>query len=456
MKGNDTAKKYTRETYIAKQVAFFEAHANPNTKMLGMEFEHFLIDKDTLRSYDYHEPNGQHELLRKLLKLGWQILLEEDGYLLGIEKDGSTLTLEPGGQVELSLKPLETVAEIDSAYMEVMSEIAQCMAENQVLAGIGYHPVTKISELSLLPKKRYGMMYEYFKSNGAFCHNMMKGTAATQVSIDYRDEADFIKKFRVANYLSPVLASLFDATPFFEGKPTIGRNMRARIWAETDIKRSKLIPGSLTRSFGFADYADYLLKLPPILLYSVGQLVFSDDQRLEDALDLYAFNDKDLEHHTSMVFPDVRLKKFIEIRMPDALPYPYNMAVASLFKALFYNETLLDKYYLKSQAIDDSWVIAQNEALKQTEVNSCMAELDVHVNIGETLDIMSLKNELLCDAIKALPANEASYLQQVKEIISQDGSFTTYLQRLSQSDPEAFINTITIVGGKNDLRTQAG
>lgn len=453
MKETIRGTKYEAESYIEKQVAFFKAHANPNPKLLGMEFEHFLLDRDSLRSYNYHEPHGQHDLLRNLLKFGWDILLEEDGYLLGLEKEGSTITLEPGGQVEISLRPFDTVGAIDSEYMKIMDEIANAMPRHQILAGLGYHPVSKIADLPLLPKKRYGMMYEYFKNNGAYCHNMMKGTAATQVSIDYKDEADFIKKFRVANYLSPVIASLFDATPFFEGEPTIGRNMRARIWAETDIKRSKLIPGSLSLEFGFADYVKYLLKLPPILLYTEGELIFSGKQTLEDALSHYTFKDDELEHHTSMVFPDVRLKKFIEIRMPDALPYPYNLAVASLIKALFYNETLLDKYYQKSLSIDDAWVESQNEALKQTEVNSCIAALDVHVNIGETLDIMSLKNEILSDAIAILPEEEAVYLEKVRNVIEIDGSFTTYLQRLALNDPEAYRNAITIVGGKNDLRT---
>ncbi|HAS73495.1 MAG TPA: glutamate--cysteine ligase [Clostridiales bacterium UBA8960] len=456
MKGRTKGRKYTVETYIEKQVAFFKENATPNAKLLGMEFEHFLLDRASLRSYDYHEPHGQHDLLRHLLNLGWDILLEEDGYLLGIEKEGSTITLEPGGQVEISLRPLETVKSIDAEYMKIMDEIASVMMENQILAGLGYHPVTKIDALQLLPKKRYGMMYAYFENNGAYCHNMMKGTAATQVSIDYENEADFIRKFRVANYLSPVISSLFDATPFFEGEPTVGRNMRARIWAETDVKRSKLIPGSLSLEFGFEDYVKYLLKLPPILLYTEGELVFSGEQTLEEALNQYSFDEKELEHHTSMVFPDVRLKKFIEIRMPDALPYPYNLAVASLIKALFYNETLLDKYYQKSRSVDDAWVESQNEALKQTEVNSCIAALDVHVNIGETLDIMSLKNELLGDVIESLTADEAVYLEKVRDIMLKDGSFTAYLQRLALSDPEAFRNAITIVGGKNDLRTQIG
>ncbi len=424
---------YNKESYIEKQVAFFNKYAVSRPKLLGMEFEHFLLDSETLRSYDYYEPNGQHDMMVSLSQSGWDILLEEEGYILGLEKNGSTITLEPGGQVEISLRPFESIEAIDHAYMDIIKEIVGVLAPNQMLAGIGYHPVTKIEALSLLPKKRYGMMYDYFKGNGAYCHNMMKGTAATQISIDFDSETDFIKKFRVANYLSPALASIFDATPFFEGALTEGRNMRARIWAETDIKRSKLIPGSLSTQFGFAQYANYLLKLPPILLYSEGKLIFSENETLESALVHNRFYDEELEHHLSMVFPDVRLKRFIEIRMPDSLPYPYNLGVAALIKGLFYNSKMLEKYYEKSLSVDDEWVEHQNDALK----NSITSDV-----------LEALKLEMLNDAIQVLSDSESHYLKPVLNVIENEGSFTAMMQKMVQVDKEAFKAFIKVDNSK--------
>ena len=426
---NHMGEKFSKESYIDAQVAFFKQNAKANPKLLGVELEHFLLDSESLRSYDYFEVGGQRDLLIALKESGWDILLEEEGNLLGLVKDGNTITLEPGGQVEISLKPFETLEEIDNAYLSVMQEIREQLRPNQMIAGIGYHPVTQIDALSLLPKKRYGMMYDYFKENGAYCHNMMKGTAATQVSIDYKDEADFIKKFRVANYLSPVIASLFDATPFFEGLPTDGRNMRARIWAETDLKRSKLIPGSLTTHFDFREYAKYLLKLPPILLYTEGELIYSEKETLENALEHYTFDDSELEHHLSMVFPDVRLKRFIEIRMPDSLPYPYNLGVPALIKGLFYNEAVLEKYYQKSLNVDDAWVEDQNAKLR----------LSV-----ETDAVKALKFEMLNDVINVLPGSEKFYLQNVADAIERDGSFTSLLKRIYLHDIAFFRETIRI------------
>lgn len=427
--------KYTKASYLDKQVAFFREHARANPNLMGMEYEHFLVDAATMRSYDYFEPDGQGDLLTRLSENGWDIFLEEDGFILGLIKDGHTITLEPGGQVEISLSPFSEISEIVRAYESVIGQIIDQMKPNQRLASIGYHPLSKIDSLTLLPKKRYGLMYDYFKDNGVYCHNMMKGTSATQVSIDYSDETDFIKKFRVANYLAPVLAALFDAAPIFEGALTEGRNMRARIWAETDIKRSKLIPGSLTETFDFRAYAAYLLSLSPILIYSEGALIKAPNQPLEALLPLYPFTETELEHHTSMVFPDVRLKKFIEIRMPDAMPYPYSLAVTAVIKGLFYNAENLEKYYKQSLEIQDSWVIKQNKCL---------------IKGMESFELDALKASILNDVLTVLTVEERTYLEPFAEIIHQEGSMAQWLQKLYRNDIETFKSTIYVNPKKSE------
>lgn len=423
---------YTKEEYIKAQVAFFQSHATKQPLLLGMEFEHFLLDRETLRSYDYFEENGQKQLMEALVQRDWKILTQEDDYILGLEKNGDTITLEPGGQVEISLRPLSSVVEIEKYYLEVIEAIYEVLKPNQIIAGIGYHPVTQIAQLSLLPKKRYALMYDYFIDNGIYCHNMMKGTAATQVSIDYKDEDDFIKKFRVANYISPALASLFDATPFFEGEPTDGKNMRARIWAQTDVKRSKLIPGSLTTLFDFKSYADYLLKLPPILLYSEGELIYSKEEPLVSSLSKYPFLASELEHHQSMVFPDVRLKRFIEIRMPDSLPFPYNLAVGAIVKAVFYTPALLEKYYQSSLLYDDAWVESQNLNLREFSDEALSTSLE------------SLKQSLIEDAIETLEPDEKIYVAQFQAVCDNYGSMNAYLLNQYDRSIDLFAKTIEI------------
>jgi glutamate--cysteine ligase len=386
-----------------------------------------------MSSYRYDEPGGQHELLNKLVNHGWRIIVEEKGNLLGIEKDRHTITLEPGGQVEISLRVARTVSEIDQAYQGVLGEIRSLLAENQALVSIGYHPKTKIEELPLVPKARYGMMYEYFKDRGRYCYNMMKGTAATQVSIDYHDEADFIKKYRVANFLSPFIARIFDATPIFEGDIYEGDNCRIMIWENTDIERSKLIKGSLDKTFNFADYVDFILNVPPILVQLKGETIFTGGDKLVDLLERFDFSESDYEHLTSMVFPDARVKKFIEIRMPDALPYPYNLAVPALIRGIFYNQANLDKYYELSKSFSDEDIKVLNSQLTKA----------IAFNY-KSIDMTTFVLTLLADAMAVLEAGEAAYLMPMKGIILEYGSVARMLKAIYSDQPGQFISLITV------------
>jgi glutamate--cysteine ligase len=412
---------------------FFKQNSKGVCDQLGVEFEHFLINKATMSSYRYDEPDGQHELLRKLVNLGWSIIIEENGNVLAIEKDRHTITLEPGGQVEISLNVAKTVVDIDKAYQSVLGEIKALLVEDQVLVSIGYHPKTKIQELPLLPKARYKMMYDYFADRGLYCHNMMKGTAATQVSIDYQNELDFIKKFRVANFLSPFISRIFDATPIFEGEIYQGDNCRIMVWEQTDIERSKLIKGSLDKTFSFEDYADFLLGVPPILVHIKGETVFTRGKKLADLLERFDFNESDYEHLTSMVFPDVRVKKFIEIRMPDALPYPYNMAAPALIKGIFYVQSNLDKYYEISKSFSDEDIRMLNDRLTKDIAFSCNG-----------IDMTTFALALLDDAMAALEASEAAYLMPMKALILKEGSMARKLKSLYRDQPDQFISLITI------------
>lgn len=414
-------------------LSFFQQNSKEACEQLGVELEHFLINQATMSSYKYDEPGGQHALLRKLAHRGWRVLIEEKGKLLGVGKDDHTITLEPGGQVEISLHAVKTIGEIDQTYQTVLSEIKSLLVADQALIAIGYHPRTKIEELPLLPKARYQMMYDYFADRGLYCHNMMKGTAATQVSIDYHDAADFSKKFRVANFLSPFIARIFDATPIFEGKMYEGDNCRIMVWENTDIQRSKLIAGSLDKTFTFEDYTDFLLRVPPILVQIKGETVFTKGEKLAELLERFDFDESDYEHITSMVFPDVRLKRFIEIRMPDALPYPYNMAVPALVKGIFYNQANLDKYYELSKSFSDEDIKTLNSQLTKAIAFSY-----------KTVEMTTFVLVLLDDAAAALEASEASYLTPMKALISNDGSMARRLKSLYREQPGEFISLITV------------
>ena len=425
---------YDEQKFLEEMSAFFNERCVSTPSLLGVEFEHFLVDVDTLKSYAYDDPNGEKTILTALSGEGWEIISQEGDAILGLKKNGHTITLEPGGQIEISLKAFDNLHEIEAAYLDVIREIKNHLKDNQRIVSIGYHPKSKIDDLPLLPKERYRYMYDYFEDRGQYCHNMMKGTASTQVSIDYSDEADYRKKNRVAQFLSPILASLLDSTPIFEGKPYKGYNCRVDIWQHTDINRSKIIKGSFDENFGFMDYSRYLLNLPPLILKSEGNYHFTKGVPLYELLKTYPLEMKgDFEHIQSMVFPDVRLKGFLEIRMADAMPYPYNMSVPMLIKAIFYNALLLEKYDVLAKSCSEDWVQKANGAILK-EQNPIVGNHDFKI----------LKEMIFNDALTVLTSSECRPVMMLRSIVHENGSIKNWLSDVYKRDLKAFVETIAL------------
>ncbi len=403
---------------------------------LGVEFEHFLVDVKTLRSYKYFEKHGQKEIADALVLKSWNIDYQEDGNILGLSKEGNTITFEPGGQVEISLRPLSSIVEIDEMYKSVRGEVESILTENQALVSIGYHPKTKIGDLPLLPKERYTYMYNYLHTKGDMARNMMKGTAATQVSIDYFSEDDFKKKYRVANFLSPFISRIYDCSPIFEGKKYDEENLRIKIWENTDISRSKMPSGVLDRDFGYKEYAKYILSTSPIIMPDADTFKFTSNKRLDEISLESKLEKNDVLHAMSMVFPDVRVKNFIEVRMPDAVPYPYNIGIAAFIKGIFYNEENLDKYYNFSKNFTDKDYYNLNKRMKRSY------SFDYTCLNGSDLNCSEFVLGLIDDAVAALPYEEQLYLTSIKEMILSDESLSKYLKGLYTEDFENFKSEI--------------
>jgi len=416
-----------------KLMAYFNAGCKKEASGIGIELEHFLIDKQTLRSYGYDEGNGQKDLLNKLMTKGWRLLSEENGQPLGLEKEGSTITLEPGGQVEISLRVFEEISALEKAYQHIIDEINGVLVDNQILVATGYHPKSRIEELPLLPKERYHHMFEYFKTHGEQSHYMMKGTAATQVAIDYKDEEDFIKKYRVANFIGPILSKVFDSTAVFEGEIVKGHNKRIAIWNETDPVRTKYPDKSFEGVFGFEEYADYLLKTPPIFTKIGDEYVFTEDQPLEDVVEMYDVESIDVEHIVGMVFPDVRLKTYIEIRMADALPSPYVFALAAIVKGIFYNEETLNRYYEFAKKYSQEDIESVNELL--------LEELDFTY---KDISMNWFTMKVLLDAKASLESSEQESIDLLFEQLNEEGSYSNKLKRLYEEDIETYLEWIKV------------
>lgn len=398
----------------SRQVEEIVNHFKNNEKKvedfkLGVEFEHFVIDKDTMETISYYGENGVAETLKELEESGWKGSYEEE-YILGLHKGVQNITVEPGGQLEFSMEPKANIEDIEKGYLNFLKEIIPVLEnKNQGLISVGYHPNKKINDIKLLPKKRYDHMFNYFKTKGSHAHNMMKGTAALQVSLDYKSEEDYIKKFRVANALSTVLYAICDNAFYFEGEKWDKYNLRTYIWNNCDNDRSGVVNGALQDDFNYEKYAEYILNVPPIFIMKGSESIPTGDKKIKDVFNPEDYTIKGLEYLLTMVFPDVRTKRFIEIRMMDSIPYPLSLGVVALLKGVFYNEENLEKVYeyLEDVNIDD---------IKKSKLDIIENGLE-----GKLKDktITEIGRYIIKLAKEGLPENEIKYILPLERIISE-------------------------------------
>lgn len=377
---------------------------------LGVEFEHFLIYKDSLDTVSYYGDLGVEETLKDLTFLGYKAEYEGD-YLLGLKKGKKNITLEPGSQVELSIDATISIEEIEKEYLEFLCDIVPILErKNQEIIAIGYHPKTKIDDIKLLPKQRYNFMFNYFKTKGKHAHNMMKGTAALQVSLDYSSEEDYSRKFRLANIMTPILYGLFENVYYFENKESDKHNMRSYIWKHCDIERSGIVDYGIDKDYSYAMYADYILNRPPIFINVDGEEKYTGNKQVRDLFNPDNYKVEELEHMMTMFFPDVRTKKFIEIRVMDSLPYPLSLSVVALIKGLFYSE----KNLLKLEEIF--------EDITMEDINICkknMLDTGINTYLGNK-KIIEYGHILHDMALLALKENEKKFLEPLKDMIDKN------------------------------------
>ena len=327
-----------KERNLQKIINYFKTGEKCDGCMkAGVEIEHFVLD-DTGKSMHYEE------LVRMMEKMRTQsdTPYYEEGHLLGFYNDDYSVTLEPAAQLEISIAPKRTIEEIEKIYLDFREKTEDFLKERGFhLVNRGYHPFQKAESLELIPKKRYEYMNQYFEKTGTMGKNMMRATASVQVSLDYKDEADFVEKYRLACILSPIFALITDNSPVFEGKKAEKRMVRTIIWNHTDPVRCGIFPKTFEKDFGYRAYAEYLYENPPILVMDGdGHAIFTEDKRADEIYHDREMTEKEVEHLISMYFPDVRLKNYIELRAGDSMELPFALAYASLVKTIFYTDEI--------------------------------------------------------------------------------------------------------------------
>lgn len=309
---------------------------------VGLELEHFVIKDGKPLNYS----DGVADILSEVTRDAKKIFTE-NGNILGADMGDYTITLEPGAQLEVSVKPFENTDDIKMVLENFYANTEPIIKKHG--AKLVTEPVVDeryIDGIELIPKDRYRYMDMYFQQSGTMGRYMMRASASTQVSVDYESETDFVRKFRTAYLISPLLA-LISASGDEAFK-------RLEIWDNVDGKRTYIPSALFSDSFGFEAYAKELLNIPAIFVPDGDGFVYTGDKTIAELARIYGSDGKMTEHYLSMAFPDVRLKRYIEIRIADAMPYERAIEYAELIKSIFYSDAvdeILKRY--KDIAVSD-------------------------------------------------------------------------------------------------------
>ena len=327
---------------------------------IGTEHEKFGYCKDTLAPLPYDGERSVLSILQGLRDQFHWVPLEENGYLIGLTKDGANVSLEPGGALELSGAPLETIHETCDEVNQHLREVKEIADKIGVgFIGLGAAPIWTHEEVGLMPKGRYKLMDAYMGKVGTMGRTMMRRTCTVQVNLDFSSEADMVKKFRVALALQPVATALFANSPFFEGQVNGHKSWRSRVWRDLDADRTGMLPFVFEEGMGFQRYVDYALDVPMYFVYRDGKYINALGQSFRDFLKgkLPALPGEvptlsDWADHLTTIFPEARIKQFMEMRGADGGPWRRLCALPAFWVGLLYDQTALDAAWDLVKGID--------------------------------------------------------------------------------------------------------
>ncbi len=331
-------------------VEYLEAGCKPKDKWrIGTEHEKFAYRLEDLRPLPYDGRRSIRAILEGLQRFGWRPVLE-DGNPVALTKDGGSVTLEPGGQFELSGDKLETLHETCDEVHEHLAQVKEVAGELGVgLLGVGFLPKWTRAEMPWMPKGRYRIMKAYMPTKGALGLDMMLRTCTVQVNLDFDSEGDMVRKFRVGLALQPVATALFANSPFAEGKPTGFLSYRSFVWSDTDPDRCGILPFVFEDGMGFERYVEYMLDVPMYFVHRDGRYIDAAGQSFRDflagrlpALAGEAPTMDDWVDHLTTVFAETRLKHFLEMRGADAGPWRRICALPAFWVGLMYDQGALD------------------------------------------------------------------------------------------------------------------
>lgn len=411
----------------AELVEWFEAGNKPKADWrIGTEHEKFGFTWNDLKPLPYDGDASIRAMLEGLRdQFGWTPI-EEGGYLIGLKKDGASVSLEPGGQFELSGAPLEHIHQTCNEVGQHLEEVRQIADPLGIgFIGLGASPIWSMDETPIMPKGRYKIMRAYMEKVGRLGRQMMFRTCTVQSNLDYGSETDMVKKFRTSLALQPLGTALFANSPFLEGRTNGFLSYRSQIWTDTDPDRTGMLPFVFEDGFGFERYVDYALDVPMYFVRRGGTYMDASGLSFRDFMagklpilpgEIPAIDD--FEDHLSTIFPEVRLKQFLEMRGSDSGPWSRLCAFSAFWTGILYDEGALDAAW---DLVKD-WTDGEREALRQSVRT---IGLNAPVPGGRTLqefgkDILSIaKSGLRARAKLSVSGDdETGFLQELDRTLS--------------------------------------
>jgi len=410
-------------------VAWLEAGCKPKSQFrVGTEHEKFAFTVEGHRPVPYAGPRGIRALLEGMQHhLGWEPIMEGDNIIGMFDvTGGGAITLEPGGQFELSGAPVQNVHQTASelfAHLAQLREVARPLGIG--FLGIGMTPNWTRSDMPVMPKGRYKIMANYMPKVGKLGLDMMYRTCTVQTNLDFSSEADMVKKLRVSLALQPVATALFANSPFTEGKPNGFLSFRSQIWTDTDKARSGMLPWAFEDGMGFERWVDYALDVPMYFIKRGDKYI---DVAGKSFRDFFAGNLADLPrerptisdwaNHLSTIFPEVRLKRYLEMRGADGGPWRRLPSLAAYWVGLLYDDEALDACW----DMVKGWGAAERQKLRDE-----VPRRGFRAEIGNT-NVLTLAQQTLRLAARGLARrkfldrngrDETRYLRPLEESIAR-------------------------------------
>ena len=391
---------------------------------LGTEHEKFGYTLDDLRPLPYAGERSIHAILTGMAeRYDWRPVMEGGQPIALIDDTGASITLEPGGQLELSGALLDS---IHQTCTEVNTHLRQVRAVSEPLEiaflGMGFQPKWRREDMQWMPKARYRIMREYMQKVGSLGQDMMARTCTVQVNLDFSSEADMVHKFRTSLALQPVATALFANSPFTDGQPNGYLSYRSHVWEDTDPDRTGMLPFVFDGDMGFERYTDYMLDVPMYFVYRDGEYIDASGQSFRDflagrlpALPGELPTLKDWEDHLTTAFPEVRLKRYLEMRGADGGPWGRLCALPALWAGLLYHQPSLDA----------AWDIARDWSMEERiRLRAEVPRLGLRAEVRGR-SVRDMARELIELARKGLAArgrlnaagdNETGFLSPLQEV----------------------------------------